>query len=77
MTAWTAEELFTMCARNVGKPLQQEEQAHPEGAAFMTAVCGGHRRKSHILISTQEQQPQQPVCAEKKTTKLPETVYIY
>lgn len=27
---------------NVGKPLQQAQQAAPEGAAFMTTVWGHH-----------------------------------
>ena len=48
MTVWKAKVLFTMWVLNVGKPLQQAEQAHPEGAAFMTAVRG------HILLSKQE-----------------------
>lgn len=59
MTAWNAEAVLTMWVLNVGKPLQQAEQAHPEGAAFMTTVWGNHRGADpnlHTLISHRSNQ---------------------
>lgn len=73
MTAWKAEVLFTMQVLNVDEPLQQAEQACPEGAAFMTAAWGHHSHpETQFFMSKQEQQPQQTLVP--FLIKLPETV---
>lgn len=73
MTAWKAELLFTMQVLNVDEPLQQAEQACPEGAAFMTAAWGHYSHpETQFFISKQEQQPQQTLVP--FLIKLPETV---
>lgn len=65
MIAWKV--LFTMWGLNVGKPLRQAEQAHPEGTAFMTpTVSATHTQKTHILISKQDSNNRSNQCSLKK-----------
>lgn len=53
---------------NVGKPLRQAEQAHPEGTASLTPRW--HQKYITHRSIKQKQEPQQPVFPEKKNVAL-------